>query len=394
MTETASQDTSRPLDEGGPSQRIAAQREQSGVLGISLVGAEAGCVVADESGAVIASNLADFDGLSADSAEALVAELVDSVPLEVNKVIVACAAPELRDDLRAAFEPTADSPDWYRTVDIEDSGPALAAVARAEVAAGVVAGGVLAVVALDADAVPATGNSAIITDTTTGEVLGLTDFPGLDTPVAETSGASELVATIRAIPAGTDIGGLIFVGSGAEVDNVGPRVAGALRGPVVIAEGAPLAVAAGLAQAGATAARDAAATAPAVVTTAPLVVAAPTKSGGDRRRWVLAGIAALLIFGLGALLGALLSGGTPEASAPEDAATVTSTITEEAAAATVTESVPAEEGAALQTVTQVVTQYPQGNTQTVTETEQITQEAPTVTVTVPVPQIEGDGASN
>lgn len=326
------------------------------VLGISVVDDQISSVVRDADGHVLASNLVDLPDASAAGAEAAILELVDSVPVEVDRIGISASRADVRDHLARAFAPGAGTgPSWTEKVVVTGYAAALAEIACTHATRG----GVVAVVDLDRDAAPAAGTTLATVDTSSGAVLGTTDFaPGEIASVTDPDAATRLATAVTRLPRGRDITSVIVVGPGAQLPGIAPAFEYAAQRPVTVADNPALASALGAADA-------------AVVAAAAPPVAPRTSTG---RRWWFVGAAIGAAVFLAAVGMTLIL--TAESTVAEPAPV---TVTETPAAVTSTEEATVTETA---TETSVRTTTVTSTPRPVTRTETVTESAPeTYTVT-------------
>ncbi|AFR50775.1 hypothetical protein [Gordonia sp. KTR9] len=319
------------------------------VLGISVVDDQISSVVRDADGHILASNLVDLPDASAAGAEAAIVELVDSVPVEVDRIGISASRADVRDHLARVFAPgAATGPSWSDKVVVTGYAAALAEIACTYSTRG----GVVAVVDLDRNAAPAAGTTLATVDTASGAVLGTADFaPGEIASVTDPDAASRLATTVSGLPRGRDVTSVIVVGPGAQLPGIAPAFEYAAQRPVTVADNPSLASAIGAA--------DAAVVAPATA------VATRTSTG---RRWWFVGAAIGAAVFLGAVGITLLL--TAESSIAEPAAPVT--VTETPAAVTSTEQATVTE---TETATDVRTTTVTSTPRPVTRTETVTESA-------------------
>ncbi|MEO9329740.1 hypothetical protein [Gordonia aurantiaca] len=330
------------------------------VLGISVVDDQIASVVRDADGHVLASNLVDLPDSTAPGAEAAIVELVESVPVVVDRIGVSVSREEVRTHLARAFAPaTPGAPEWAANVTVTGHASALAEIACTHATRG----GVVAVVDLDRDAAPAAGTTLATVDTTSGAVLGTADFTaGQLGPVTDPDGASRLADAIGGLPRGREISSIVVAGPGAEVPGIAPAIEYAAQRPVTVADNPALTSALGAADAAA------------IALGAP--EPAPHRASTGRRWWFVGAAIGAAVF-LGALALTLVV--AAEADTPEPTPV---TVTETPAAVTVT--------ADAATVTETETEVRERTTtvtseaRPVTRTTTVTEEAPeqaTVTIT-------------
>ena len=366
-------------------------------LGVSVVGDEIASVVirsgaggADE---IAASNLVDLPDYLPESAAAAITELVESVPFEVDHLIVSCSRPSTRNYLAQAFTPGPSTPPWYRITSVDDIAGAMLAVARSSPGGA----GVTAVVNLARTGEPADGVCVALVDNTTGQLLDTRDNSTLEgIPVTDAQGADDVARLILDADGGSRLSSVVCTGSGAELPGVAPALEYAVTRPVSIAEMPALALAAG------------AAATPAKTTVLPAgdseqgayAAAAPARAPRDATglRWWALGAA----IGVAVLLGAIgltaLHASNDNESATPNTTPSTVTVTDTPQQATVTREGDAVTETQTETRSEVrtTTVRPPTVTRTVeapagTETETATvTETSTVTVTVPG-QSEGGG---
>ncbi|VFA88464.1 Uncharacterised protein [Gordonia paraffinivorans] len=342
------------------------------VLGISVVDDQIASVVRDADGHVLASNLVDLPDSTAQGAEAAIVELVESVPVVVDRIGVSVSREEVRAHLARAFAPaTPGAPEWAANVTVTGHASALAEIACTHATRG----GVVAVVDLDRDAAPAAGTTLATVDTTTGAVLGTADFTaGQLGPVTDPDGASRLADAIGGLPRGREISSIVVSGPGAEVPGIAPAIEYAAQRPVTVADNPALTSALGAADAAA------------IALGAP--EPAPHRASTGRRWWFVgAAIGAAVFLGaVGLTLIVAAERDTPE-PAPVTVTRTPSAVTVTADAKTVTET-RTEVETRERTTTVTSTPRPVTRTTTVTESEEpvaTVTETTTTTVTVPVP---------
>ncbi|OUC79970.1 hypothetical protein [Gordonia lacunae] len=326
------------------------------VLGISVVDDQISSVVRDADGHILASNLVDLPDASAAGAEAAIVELVDSVPVEVDRIGISASRADVRDHLARVFAPGAGTgPSWSGKVVVTGYAAALAEIACTHSPRG----GVVAVVDLDRNAAPAAGTTLATVDTASGAVLGTADFtPGQVASVTDPDAASQLATAVTRLPRGRDVTSVIVVGPGAQLPGIAPAFEYASQRPVTVADNPSLASALGAADA-------------AVVAPAGPAVAARTSTG---RRWWFVGAAIGAAVFLGAVGITLIL--TAESTIAEPAPV---TVTETPAAVTSTEQATVTE---TETETSVRTTTVTRTPRPVTRTETVTESAPeTYTVT-------------
>lgn len=326
------------------------------VLGISVVDDQISSVVRDADGHILASNLVDLPDASAAGAEAAIVELVDSVPVEVDRIGISASRADVRDHLARVFAAGAGTgPSWSGKVVVTGYAAALAEIACTHSTRG----GVVAVVDLDRDAAPAAGTTLATVDTSSGAVLGTTDFAlGEIASVTDPDAATRLATAVTRLPRGRDITSVIVVGPGAQLPGIAPAFEYAAQRPVTVADNPALASALGAADA-------------AVVAAAAPPVAPRTSTG---RRWWFVGAAIGAAVFLAAVGMTLIL--TAESTVAEPAPV---TVTETPAAVTSTEEATVTETA---TETSVRTTTVTSTPRPVTRTETVTESAPeTYTVT-------------
>ncbi|MBD0863677.1 hypothetical protein IA539_21105 [Gordonia sp. zg691] len=326
------------------------------VLGISVVDDQITSVVRDADGHVLASNLVDLPDSSAAGAEAAIIELVNSVPVEVDRIGISASREDLRKHLVQAFGPrTAAGEPWYDKVLVTGYASALAEIACVHSTRG----GVVAVVDLDRNAAPAAGTTLATIDTATGSVLGTADFTsGQLAPVTDPEGASQLATAVTKLPRGRDVTSVIVVGPGAQLPGIAPAFEYAAQRPVTVADNPSLASAVGAADA-------------AVVALA--APAAGARGASTGKRWWFVGAAIGAAVFLGAIGITLILAAEPDV--PEAAPV---TVTETPAAVTRTEEATVTETETRTDIrTTTVTSTPRPVTRTTTVTE-----PPPVTLTV------------
>ncbi|WP_439030336.1 hypothetical protein [Gordonia terrae] len=324
------------------------------VLGISVVDDQISSVVRDADGHVLASNLVDLPDPSAAGAEAAIIELVESVPVEVDRIGISASREDVRKHLAHAFA-AGTGASWFDKVLVTGYAAALAEIACTHSTRG----GVVAVVDLDRDAAPATGTTLATIDTASGAVLGTADFaPGQVSPVTDPEGATRLATAVTTLPRGRDITSVIVVGPGAQLPGIAPAFEYAAQRPVTVADNPSLASALGAADA-------------AVVAFA--APATPGRTTTGRRWWFVGAAIGAAVF-LAAIGMTLIL--TAEATTAEPARI---TITETPAAVTQTEQATVTE---TETSTDVRTTTVTSTPRPVTRTTTVTDAAPeTVTVT-------------
>ncbi len=347
---------------GGPSASV--------VLGISVVDDQIASVVRDADGNILASNLVDLPDPSAQGAEAAIVELVESVPVVVDRIGVSVSREDVRRHLAQAFAPSSPgTPEWADRVTVTDYSAALTEMACTHATRG----GVVAVVDLDRDAAPAAGTTLATVDTASGAVLGTTRFePGQVYPVPDPDGASRLAAAIGKLPRGGEISSIVVAGPGAEVPGIAPAIEYASQRPVTVVDNPSLASALGAADAAAA-----------------LETPGPTQRVSTGRRWWFVGAAigaAVFLGAVGLTLIVAAERDTPE-PAPVTVTRTPAAVTVTADAKTVTET-RTEVETRERTTTVTSTPRPVTRTTTVTESEEpvaTVTETTTTTVTVPVP---------
>lgn len=337
-------------------------------LGVSVVGDEIASVVIRSNGGrdeIAASNLVDLPDYLPESAAAAITELVESVPFEVDHLIVSCSRPSTRNYLAQAFTPGSSTPPWYRITSVDDITSAMLAVMRSSPGGA----GVTAVVNLARTGGPADGVCVALVDNTTGQLLDTRDNSTVEgIPVTDARGADDVARLILDADGGSRLSSVVCTGSGAELPGVAPALEYAVGRPVSIAEMPALALAAG-----------AAATPPKTTVLragdsepAAYAAATPTRAPRDAtglRWWALGAV-----IGVAVLLGAIgltaLHASGDDTSARPDTTPTTVTVTDTPQQATVT-----REGEAV-TETQ---------TETRSEVRTTTVRPPTVTRTVEAP---------
>lgn len=357
-------------------------------LGVSVVGDEIASVVirpgagGDE---IAASNLVDLPDYLPESAAAAITELVESVPFEVDHLIVSCSRPSTRNYLAQAFTPGPSTPSWYQITSVDDIAGAMLAVARSSPRGA----GVSAVVNLARTGEPADGVCVALVDNTTGRLLDTRDNSTLQgIAVTDPRGADEVARLILDADGGSRLGAVVCTGSGAELPGVAPALEYAVTRPVMIADMPALALAVGAA---ATPARTTAI--PAGEPGGSAFAAAPTRAPRDAtglRWWALGAV-----IGVAVLLGAIgltaLHASGDDAAATPDSAPTTVTVTDTPQRATVTREGEVATETATETRREVrtttvrpptVTRTVQAPAVTETETETTT-EIRTTTVEVP-----------
>lgn len=344
----------------------------SAVLGVTVVGDEIASVVLDGNGVIVASNIVDLADPSPAGASTAVSELIDSVPFAVDQVVVSCAEPDVQAHLRSSFVPD-PSASWYGNLVVGDLPPALAETARAQ--PGVT--GVVGIVDLDRAGAPAPGASVVVTDTATGDVLGSSEFRGPIVAVTDARSAAALADTLGALPGAESITAVVCTGSGAELPGVAESLSYPTQRPVQIAELPALAPAVGATRL----------LMPEPVDAAPGFAPAAARDRSGLRWWLIGAALglAVLLGGVGLVLGLTSSRDNDRQTSPPAASTVTVTGSPER----VTETRSGNAGTVTETVTdtetRTVTPPPApGGTNTVTETETQTETETTVSTTTTI----------
>lgn len=366
------------------------------VLGVSVVGDEIASVVTRSAGGgdeIAASNLVDLPDHLPESAAAAITELVESVPFEVDHLVVSCTRPSTRDYLAQTFTPGPSTPAWYQSTSVDDISTAMVAVALRSPGGA----GATAVVNLARPGQPADGVCVALVDHTTGQLLDTRDNSTTQgIPVTDPQGADEFARLILSADGGSRLSSVVCVGAGAELPGVAPALEYALARPVSIAEMPALALAAGAA------ATPAATTVmPASESVAGGYTAAPIRAPRDAtglRWWALGAV-----IGVAVLLGAIgltalhASGDDNSATSDSPASTVTvtdtpqrATVTRQDDAVTETETETRREVRTTTVTPPTVTRTTEAPAATQTETQTVTDTA-TVTTTVTVTEQSGGG---
>ena len=310
-------------------------------------------VVDADSGELLAHNVVDSAGDSADEARSVVTELVESSPFPIERVGVTVRDPAHQAELASALTPDKQAPDWYAKVVFSESPVAYAFLAKSVLGSR----GVAIVADLAADGAPYPDLSVAAVDTAAPSPVCAASTPtdAHRVPVTDPAGADSLADGIALMPVGDQAATtLLACGVGADLPGVTPALEAALDMPVQVADDAAFGAATGAALAAA---------------------AAPAPARGMAGRWLVAGsvAAAAVLLSAGVASAMLLTGNDNK----------TQNVAETQTIATTSSAAPAPTS----TVTHIKRPTPRRTitpVQTPIETPTTTEIVPTTTETPPV----------